>query len=179
MTTDTHGDNLQRDNRWRTAIWGSAALLLLLPLVAMQFTDDVQWTLVDFVTFGTMLGVACGSYELATRLSGNTVYRAAAGLAVATGFLLVWATLAVGFIGDEGNPANLMFAGVLGVGIVGAAIARFRPRGMARALVVTAIAQASATVIALVARLGDAPLMPTVVFVALWLGAAALFRKAA
>ena len=56
--------------------------------------------------------------------------------------------LAVGVIGSEENPANLMFGGVLAVGIVGAVVARFRPRGMARALVSTAVAQTTVGVIA-------------------------------
>ena len=43
------------DNRWRPAMWGGAALLLLLPLVAMQFTREVIWDAADFAIFGTML----------------------------------------------------------------------------------------------------------------------------
>ena len=64
--------------------------------------------------------------------------------------------LAVGIIGTEDNPANLMYGGVLAVGIVGAIIARFQPHGMARALVATALAQALVAVIALIAGLGFA-----------------------
>jgi len=71
-----------------------------------------------------------------------------------------------------------MFSGVLAVGIVGSVIARFRPDGMARALVATALAQALVVVIALGAGLGS-PLILTGFFVALWLGSAWLFRKAA
>jgi hypothetical protein len=48
--------------------------------------------------------------------------------------------LAVGIIGSEDNPANLMYGGVLAVGIIGAIIARFEPHGMARALVATTLA---------------------------------------
>jgi hypothetical protein len=49
--------------------------------------------------------------------------------------------LAVGVIGTEDDPANLMYVGVLAVGIIGAIIARFRPHGMARTLFATALAQ--------------------------------------
>lgn len=121
-------------------MWGTAALLLALPLVAMQFTKDVVWTLRDFVTFGAMLVGACGTYELAARVSGNRSYRAAAGVALATAFFLVWVNLAVGVIGNEGNPANLMYGGVLAIGIIGAILARSQPHGMARALEATALA---------------------------------------
>ena len=127
-----------------------------------------------------MLLVACSTYELAARMTGNTAYRAAVGVAVAAGFILVWMNLAVGIIGSEENPANLMFGGVLAVGIIGALIARFQPYGMARALVATALAQALVAVIALIAGLGYTPLVIlTGFFVALWLTSAWLFRKAA
>jgi hypothetical protein len=86
--------------------------------------------------------------------------------------------LAVGIIGNEDNPANLMYGGVLAVGIIGAVIARFQPHGMARALVATALAQALVAVIALIAGLGYT-LILTGFFVALWLTSARLFRKAA
>jgi hypothetical protein len=139
---------------FRIVIWGTAALLLLLPLVAMQFTDEVVWGLGDFVVFGAMLGGACGAYELAVRASGSRTYRAAVAVAAGAAFILVWINLAVGIIGSEDDPANLMFGGVLVVGIVGAILARFKPQGMAGALVATAAAQASVALIAVIAGLG-------------------------
>lgn len=159
-------------------IWGVAAMLLLLPLVAMQFTQEVAWDLADFVIFGAMLAGACGTYELAVRVTVNKAYRAAVAVALVTAFILVWMNLAVGIIGNEENPANLMYGGVLAVGIIGAVIARFQPRGMAHALVATALAQALVAVIALFGGLGYT-LVLTAFFVALWLTSARLFRKAA
>jgi hypothetical protein len=168
-------------NRLRPVIWGGAALLLMVPWVAMQFTAEVDWTLADFVVFGAMLAGACGGYELAVRASGDRAYRMAAGLALATAFFLVWVNLAVGLVGDEDNPANLLFMAVLLVGIVGAVLDRGRAAGMARALLATAIAQTLATVIALVAF--DAEPIEAVLLMALfvgpWLVSAHLFRKAA
>jgi hypothetical protein len=84
----------------------------------------------------------------------DNAYRFAVGIALAAAILLVWLSLGVGIIGGDGDPANLMYFGVLAVGIVGALIARFRPRGMARALFATALAQASVVAIALIAGLG-------------------------
>ncbi len=167
-----------RGSRWRMAVWGTAALILLLPLVAMQFTEEVTWDLADFALFGAMLFGACGTCELAARLTGNHAYRAAVGVAVAAAFILVWINLAVGIIGTEGNTANLMYAGVLAIAILGAIIARFQPSGMARALVATALAQTLVAVIALISGLGST-LILTGFFVALWLLSARLFRKAA
>jgi hypothetical protein len=171
----------RRGSRWRIAVWGTAALVLLLPLVAMQFTEDVAWDLADFAIFGAMLVGACGTYELAARERDNSAYRAAVGVALAAAFILVWMNLAVGIIGNEENPANLMYGGVLAIGIIGAVIARFQPHGMARALVATALAQTLVAVIALIAGLGGLghTLILTGLFVALWLTSARLFQKAA
>jgi hypothetical protein len=168
------------------AVWGAAALLLLLPLVAMQVTDEVDWDLADFVIFGAMLAAAGGAYELAARRTGNHAYRAAVGVALAAAFILVWMNLAVGIIGSEDNPANLMHGGVLAVGIIGAVIGRFEPHGMVRALVGMALAQALVAVLALIFRWGShGENWPPVIvvlngfFAALWLGSAWLFRRAA
>jgi hypothetical protein len=166
--------------------WIVAALLLLMPMVAMQFTDEVNWDETDFLVFGAMLLGACGAYELATRMTGNAAYRAAFGVAVVAAFILIWMNLAVGIIGSEDNPANLMYGGVLAVAILGGLIARFRPHGMARALAATALAQAFVGVIALVAGLGSTGanwprviIVLTGFFSALWLLSAWLFRRAA
>jgi hypothetical protein len=186
MAGNTENGGGRRGSRWRIAVWGTAAFLLLLPLVAMRFTNEVNWDETDFTAFGAMLAVACGTCELAARMMSNSAYRAAVGVAVATAFILIWMNLAVGIIGTEDNPANLMFGGVLTVGIVGAVIARLQPHGMARALLATGLAQVLVAVIALLAGLGSTgPGWPgdvlslTGFFTALWVGSALLFRKAA
>jgi hypothetical protein len=168
-----------RVNRLRLPVWSGATVLLALPAVAMRLhADGVDWSARDFLAFGAMLATACGLYELATRASGDIRYRAAAGIAVATGFLTVWANLAVGMIGSEGNPFNLSFAGVLGIGIVGALLAKLRAAGMARAMLAVAIAQAL-VVVAAFAIGGDARGAAfSVLFVAPWLLSSALFRRA-
>ncbi len=164
---------------WRLAPWIAAACLLLLPLVAMQFTDEVDWDGPDFILFGAMLAAVCGAFELAARRTGDGAYRAAVGLAVVTAFVLVWVNLAVGIIGNGDDPANLMYGAVLAVGLVGAVTARFRPLGMARALFAMALAQALVAVIVLVVRPGDPAWTLTVGFMAPWLASAWLFRKSA
>ena len=175
----------RRGSRWRIAVWGIAAFLLLLPLVAMQFTDEVNWDETDFAVMGAMLAVACGTYELAARMSGNGAYRAAVAVAVAAAFILIWMNLAVGIIGTEDNPLNLMYGGVLAVVVAGAVIARVQPHGMARALVAAALAQALVAVIAAIAGMGYPASPPleilgvNALFAALWLLSAWLFRKAA
>lgn len=178
MAADMGHGSRPSGHRWRIAVWGAAACLLLLPLIAMQFdAPGVVWTGSDFVIMGAMLAIACGTWELGWRMSRHRAYRAAIAVAVLAGFLMTWANLAVGIIGNENNPLNLLFFGVLAVGIVGALLARFRPRGMARAMVAMAIAQALVCLVTLL--VGEITFVVSIVFGAAWLGAAVLFRKAA
>jgi hypothetical protein len=162
---------------WRIAMWGSAAFLLVLPAIVMRVTSEVDWDGRDFVTIGIMLAAACSTCELAARVNSNGAYRAAAAIAVATAFLTVWANLAVGMIGDEGNPLNLLFGGVLAVALGGAIVARFEPSGMVRAMVVTAGAQTTAGAVGLSTDPRGA--LTSMAFGAPWLLSAWLFRKAA
>jgi hypothetical protein len=168
------------------AAWTVAALLLLLPLAAMQLTDEVNWDETDFIFAGALIGGTGLTFELAASATADHAYRAAVGVALAAASLLIWLNLAVGIIGTEDNPLNLMFGGVLAIGIVGAIIARFQPDGMARALSATALAQALVAVTALIAGSGSTgPIRPGEVlvlsgfFAAPWLVSAWLFRKAA
>jgi hypothetical protein len=162
-----------------------AALILMVPLVAMQVTDQVSWTLLDFVVAGALLVGTGFLYELAARNAGTVMYRAAVGVAVGAAFLLTWVNLAVGIIGEPDERANVLYLGVPAVGIIGAVIARLEPRGMARALVATALAQALIAVIALILGWGAPGTGPLEIvalngmFVALFAGAAWLFHLAA
>ena len=173
-------------NGWRIAAWGGAAALLLLPLVAMQFTDDVTWTASDFATFGAMLLAAGGLFELGMRMGGGWAYRAAFAVAVAAAFLLVWVNLAVGFLGSEDNPANLLFLGVFAVAGIGATLARFQTAGMARAMLATAVTQVLIGGTGLASGLASPGtdgiyevVMGSSLFATLWLISAGLFRLAA
>jgi hypothetical protein len=162
----------------------ATAFLLLLPLLAMQITDEVVWDLADFAVAGVLLVGTGLMYELAASQTNKTAHRVAVGVALATAFILVWMNLAVGLIGNEDNPANLMYLGVLAVGLIGAVIARLEPRGMARALFATALAQALVPVIAMI--IWKPPITSGVVevlgvnafFVVLWVGSALLFLRA-
>ena len=158
--------------------------MLLLALVAKQFIGEVNWVDNLAQTGGLIIGVGV-AVELASRKTGEAAYRAAVGLAIGSAVPLGWMNGAVGIIGSEDNDANLMYGGVLVVGAIGAIIARFKPEGMARALFATALAQTLVAVIALVGRLGSPYSGPLEIvsvngfFVALFLGSAVLFWKAA
>ena len=163
----------------------AAGLILLLPLVAMLLTDEVVWGPADFVVAGALLVGTGLLLELAVKKAGTIAYRAAVGVALTAALLLVWINLAVGIIGEPDELANVMYVGVLAVGIAGTVIARLRPEGMARALLATALAQALVAVIALIA--GKASPVSSVseivgvnaLFVGLFVGSAWLFRHAA
>jgi hypothetical protein len=74
------------------------ACLLLLPLVAMQFSDEVVWDLADFVVAGALLFGAGLAYELIAGRRDSLGYRAAVGVAVLAAVILVWVELAVGIV---------------------------------------------------------------------------------
>jgi hypothetical protein len=116
-------------------------------------------------------------------LQSNTAYRFAAGLALGAAFLIVWLNVAAGLIGiEDDDPANLMYVGVLAIGFIGAIIARLQPHGLARALFATALAQAVVGAIALKYPNTASSVQILVLhglFVALFAGAALLFRYAA
>ncbi|MDX1950701.1 MAG: hypothetical protein SFY81_00875 [Verrucomicrobiota bacterium] len=170
-----------RQNQRLIRILLAVASILIVPLIAMQFSNEVVWTLTDFIIAGALLLGIGLTYELAARKGGNLKYRAAVLLALAATLLMVWLNLAVGIIGTESNPANLMYIGVLAVGIVGAILARHQPTKLARALFATALSQTIVTIIALVANLGspeNGPLKIVILnalFITMWIASALLF----
>lgn len=74
--------------------------LLSLPLAAMQFTNEVQWTAFDFMA-AAMLLLALGlSIELIARHIRTQTLKIAALAVLLLTFLFVWAELAVGIVGS-------------------------------------------------------------------------------
>jgi hypothetical protein len=161
----------------RPLLWCGAALLVLAPLVAMQFTREVDWTLGDFVFAALLVGGVGLALELAVRISSSRSYRAGAALGLAAGFFLIWANGAVGYIGSEDNPYNLVFFTVIAIAFAGALVSGFKARGLASTMLAAGLAHA-------LAGFGGAAEDPrtipiTIVFVGLWLGSARLFHQAA
>jgi len=170
-----------RANLYRLIGWGGAAALLLLPLVTRA-----PWTAFDYLLAGGAMAAIGVVVELSVRTSGSLFYRAAAGLAALTAVMLFLVNGAVGFLGDEDNPANLVFVIVLAIAVLGCVIAQFRAAGMAWVMFATAAAQVIVGVVALSlgwAAPGNAGLyevvMGTTMFTSLWVIAGALFRRAA
>ena len=83
--------------------------ILLVPLVAMQFTDEVAWGVADFVVAGVLLGGTGLLLELAVRKPANIAYRVAAGAIGVASILLGEA---------DDAPGLILFGGLLIVGTV-------------------------------------------------------------
>jgi hypothetical protein len=76
------------------------AALLMVPLVAMQFTNEVTWTILDFAAAGFLLIGTGLMLELARKRLGNLTQRRIAYVAILFALLFVWAQLAVGIFGS-------------------------------------------------------------------------------
>ncbi len=87
-------------NKRLLLILAAVAILLLIPLIAMQFTTEVDWDLRDFLIMGVLLvgtGLTC---ELILRNVKSKTNRLLICGGVLLGFILIWAELAVGIFGS-------------------------------------------------------------------------------
>jgi len=88
----------------RPALWLLAISLLMVPLVAMQFSDEVNWAISDFV-FAAVLLIGTGlAFEGVLRLTQDRKKRLAAAAGLTLVFLLIWAEGAVGVFGPGLKP---------------------------------------------------------------------------
>ena len=167
-----------------------ALAVLLIPFIAMQFTSEVNWSLSDFVIMGTLLFTTILGFTVAASSRGSNAYRVATFIAIGCAFLLICVNLAVGILGSGPNYANLMYGGMIVIGISGAVLSRFRADGMARTMITMGIAQVLVPVIALIIfqlervngesfEDGIVVVGVTAFFGALWFLSAMLFRRAA
>jgi hypothetical protein len=77
----------------------TVGILLLIPLIAMQFTNEVKWDSRDFIIMGVLLlgtGLMC---ELVMRKVKKIQYRVLLIAAILIALFLIWAELAVGIFG--------------------------------------------------------------------------------
>ena len=98
MKTETQ-TNFNLTQRLAT-VMGIVALILLIPLVAMQFTKEVNWDLADFIIMGILLFVTGMAIEVVTRKVRSTKVKLALTLIILFVLFLVWAELAVGIFGS-------------------------------------------------------------------------------
>jgi len=160
----------------RLALWGSLLAIFMIPTIAKATYAGMLWTVGDFVFAAVALGMLGVLIEFGYRLSDSWSYRIAAMGAALGAFLLVWINLAVGFIGDEGNPLNLAYFAMLAVVFVGGALFRFRAAPMAALMLFCAVAQLA------ILLMGQQPIgfewVATGVFCVGWLALAGMFHNA-
>lgn len=73
-----------------------AAFLLLVPLIAMQITNEVNWSVMDFVVAGGLLFGAGFTIEFILRKVKKDTSRISILAGVLIVFLLLWTEMAVG-----------------------------------------------------------------------------------
>ena len=162
--TMTADQSRRLDNALRLLMWTGALAIWLVPLVAKQFTDEVQWSTFDHIVWAFMLAIPATIIDLVSRMTGNWAYRGAVVIALGTSFVITWANLAVGIVGNEENPVNLIFFGVVAIALLGSPLVGFKAARLRWVFYLTAAAQA---------------LVFCGVTTALWLTAATLFGRAA
>jgi hypothetical protein len=140
----------------------------------------------EFMLLGAgLLALILGARWLIKRMPENRPYKFGLILAIGATFLTFWVNGAVGIIGSENNDANMMYLAIILIALVGSALARFQPSGMAWVGGMNAIGMVVIAVLALVFDLGvSGPVWPmdviwvTAFFVCLWAGSAWLFHEA-
>jgi len=87
-------------NQISKIIYSVPVLLLMIPLVAMQFTTEVNWTLWDFVIMGLLLFVSAFSIDFVLKKFKTLKSRLILVFGILALLVLVWAELAVGIFGS-------------------------------------------------------------------------------
>lgn len=92
---------LKTTTKQRLAItFGIIAFILAIPLVAMQFTSEVDWKLIDFVVMGTLLTITGLAIELVTRKVKSAQWKFIICAIILFVLFLIWVELAVGLFGS-------------------------------------------------------------------------------
>jgi ABC-type Mn2+/Zn2+ transport system permease subunit len=86
-------------NKRLTGILLTSSLLLFVPLIAMQFTDEVNWKVLDFVIAGALLLSSGLIIEFVIRRVKQSRSRIIMIITIVALLLLIWAELAVGIFG--------------------------------------------------------------------------------
>ncbi|SDB23411.1 hypothetical protein SAMN03097699_0222 [Flavobacteriaceae bacterium MAR_2010_188] len=97
--TNTNAMDITNQNKRLITILASAVALLLIPLIAMNFSNEVNWSIFDFVVMGILLiGTGLG-LEFILRKIKTLRYRIIFGIALFVVLFIVWAELSVGIFG--------------------------------------------------------------------------------
>lgn len=97
--------SIKSQNKRFVGIALAAAIFLFIPLTAMQFTNEVQWSLFDFVVAGILLFSTGSLCELVLRKVSSIKFRIALCLTLLTALFVIWIELAVGIFGTPFSGA--------------------------------------------------------------------------
>ncbi|WP_442787850.1 hypothetical protein [Flavobacterium suncheonense] len=78
----------------------TVAVLLLIPFIAMRFTDEVDWSAIDFIVAGVLLLSTGLLLEFVLRTVKSKQSRILLCIAILAALLLIWAEFAVGIFGS-------------------------------------------------------------------------------
>ena len=90
---------MEATNKRPILIAVAASGILLIPLVAMQFTSEVNWNLADFLIAAVLLFGTGALIEVTLRALRSKASRIVASVVLLLLLVLVWAELAVGIFG--------------------------------------------------------------------------------
>lgn len=85
-------------NKRRGIVVFITVILLLIPFIAMQFTDEVNWAPSDFMMAAALLLSTGFLLDLIIRKIKNVKYRIAISIVLLIVFLLIWVELAIGIL---------------------------------------------------------------------------------
>jgi hypothetical protein len=84
-------------------IFGATLLLLLIPVIAMQFSTQVNWQLFDFIVMGVLIFSTSSIFVLVARKIRNKNKLLITVILFGLVFMYIWAELAVGIFTNLGN----------------------------------------------------------------------------
>lgn len=90
---------ITNQNKRFLTILGTAMAILLVPLIAMKLTNDVNWKIFDFIVAGILLVGTGLTLEFILRKIKTLRYRILLGIVLFLVLFLIWAELAVGIFG--------------------------------------------------------------------------------
>lgn len=83
-------------NKNQLFVLGGTCLLLLIQLIGMLFTSEINWSLGDFIVMGILLSGLGFICEFIFRKITNKTYKIGLFALIVIVFLLIWVELAVG-----------------------------------------------------------------------------------
>lgn len=78
----------------------AVVVILVIPLIAMPFSDEIKWTLSDFIVAAMLLFGFGLMFDLILRKIKKRKYRIVLSVILLLALILIWAELAVGIFGS-------------------------------------------------------------------------------